>query len=213
MAGKETKKEEQTQRGIDPSGGLTMNKLNRVKVWDLAVRVFHWGLVVAFALAYFTGEERLEVHVAAGYTVLGLVLFRILWGFVGSRYTRFSSFVFRPQVIMAYLKNLAWLQARRYMGHNPAGGAMIVLLLIALLGTVGSGLAVYAADEHAGPLAFWLAGISEVWEDRLEEGHEFFADLTVVLVLIHLLGVLIESVLHKENLVGAMFTGYKRRDQ
>jgi cytochrome b len=114
---------------------------------------------------------------------------------------------------MAYLKDLAWLQARRYLGHNPAGGAMIVLLLIALLGTVGSGLAIYAADEHAGPLAFWLAGISEVWEDRLEEGHEFFADLTVVLVLIHLLGVLVESVLHKENLVGAMFTGYKRRDQ
>jgi cytochrome b len=152
----------------------------------------------------------MDVHVAAGYTVLALVLCRIVWGFIGGPYASFSSFVSGPRVVMAYLRDLASFRARRYLGHNPSGGAMIVLLLVALLGSTVSGLAVYAADEQAGPLAFWLGGIGEAWEDRLEEWHDLLADLTVVLVLLHVLGVLFESVVHKENLVGAMFTGYKR---
>ena len=147
------------------------------------------------------------MHVAAGYTVLGLIVFRIFWGFIGTRYARFSSFLVRPAVVMGYVRDLVLLRARRYLGHNPAGGAMIVLLLLALLGTTISGLAVYGADQHAGPLAFWLSGIREVWEKGLEEWHEFFANFTVFLVAVHLLGVLVESLLHKENLVGAMFTG------
>ena len=189
------------------------NEINRIKVWDPVVRVFHWSLVLAFAVAYLTEEDMLRVHVAAGYTVLGLVLFRIFWGFIGTRYARFSSFFFRPAVLMGYVRDLVLMRARRYLGHNPAGGAMIVLLLLALLASTVSGLAVYAADEHAGPLALWLSGISEVWEERLEEWHEFAANLTVLLVAVHLLGVLIESLLHKENLVSAMFTGYKRDER
>ena len=190
-----------------------MNEINRIKVWDPVVRVFHWSLVLAFAVAYFTEEDTLGVHVAAGYTVLGLIVFRIFWGFIGTRYARFSSFLVRPAVVMGYVRDLVLLRARRYLGHNPAGGAMIVLLLLALLGTTISGLAVYGADQHAGPLAFWLSGIREVWEKGLEEWHEFFANFTVFLVAVHLLGVLVESLLHKENLVGAMFTGYKRAER
>jgi len=111
-----------------------MSKLNRIKVWDPAVRLFHWSLVVAFTVAYFTEEDVLDVHVAAGYTVLGLVLFRILWGFIGPQHARFSDFVYRPGVVAAYLKDLMLGRARRYLGHNPAGGVMIILLFISLLG-------------------------------------------------------------------------------
>lgn len=187
-----------------------MNTLNRVQIWDPWVRLFHWGLVIAFGVAYLTEEEALAIHIAAGYTVLGLVLFRILWGFIGPKHARFSDFVFGPGAIIAYLRDLALLQSRRYLGHNPAGGAMILVLLIALLGTTLSGLAVYAADQHAGLLAFWLAGIGEAWEEQLEEWHEFFANLTVSLVLLHVLGVVAESFLHRENLIKAMVNGYKR---
>ncbi len=190
-----------------------MNEINRIRVWDPVVRVFHWSLVLAFAIAYLTEEDMLGVHVAAGYTVLGLVLFRIFWGFIGTRYARFSSFLVRPAVVMGYVRDLVLMRARRYLGHNPAGGVMIVLLLLALLATTVSGLAVYGADQHAGPLAFWLSGIGEVWEKRLEEWHEFFANFTVFLVVVHLLGVLVESLLHRENLVSAMFTGYKRAER
>ena len=190
-----------------------MNELNWIKVWDPVVRVFHWTLVLAFVVAYFTEEDLLGIHVAAGYTVLGLVLFRIFWGFIGSRYARFSSFLVRPAVLIGYVRDLILLRPQRYLGHNPAGGAMIMLLLLALLATTVSGLAVYAADEHAGPFALWLSGIGEVWEERLEEWHEFAANLTVLLVAVHLLGVLIESLLHKENLVSAMFTGYKKDER
>jgi cytochrome b len=189
-----------------------MSELNRIKVWDPVVRVFHWGLVIAFAVAYLTEDEAMKVHLAAGYTVLGLVLFRILWGFVGSPHARFSDFIFRPGVVSAYLKDIALRRARRYLGHNPAGGVMIVLLLVSLLGVSFTGLAVYAADEHAGPLAFWLGGVGERWEHRLEEWHEFLSNFTVMLVLFHVIGVLVESVLHRESLVAAMFTGYKRAD-
>lgn len=164
-----------------------------------------------FCVAYFTEEEMPGVQ-ATGYTVLGLVLFRIVWGFMGGRYARFSSFLFRPAVLMGYLRDLISMRARRYVGHNPAGGLMIMLLLLALLATTLLGLALYAADEHAGPLAFWLSGIGEVWEKRLEKWHEFCANFTVFLVAVHLLGVLVESLLHKENLVSAMFTGYKRAE-
>lgn len=167
------------------------------------MRVVHWGLVAAFGIAYFTEDDMMDVHVAAGYTVLALVLCRIVWGFIGGPYARFSSFVSGPRVVMAYLRDLASLRARRNLGHNPAGGAMIILLLVALLvGATVSGLAVYAADEQAGPLAFWLGGIGEAWEDRLEEWHDLLADLTAVLVLLHFLGVLVESIMHKENPVG-----------
>ena len=190
-----------------------MSEINRIKVWDPVVRVFHWTLVLAFMVAYLTEEDLLGIHVAAGYAVLGLALFRISWGFMGSPYARFSSFLVRPAVLLGYVRDLMLLRPQRYLGHNPAGGAMIVLLLLALLATTVSGLAVYAADEHAGPLALWLSGIGEVWEERLEEWHEFAANLTVLLVAVHLLGVLVESLLHKENLVSAMFTGYKRDER
>jgi cytochrome b len=116
-------------------------------------------------------------------------------------------------VVLNYLKDTLMLKATRYVGHNPAGGAMIILLLISLLLTSLTGLAVYGTEESAGPLAGLLAGAGEYWSEQLEELHEFFANFTLLLVIIHVAGVVVESVIHRENLVRAMFTGYKRRAQ
>ncbi len=190
-----------------------MNRQNLIKVWDPVVRLFHWTLVPAFFLAYFTEEDLLTLHVWAGYVVFGLIVFRLAWGFTGTNTARFSNFVFKPRVVLNYLKDTLKLKAPRYVGHNPAGGAMIILLLISLLVTSLTGVAVYGTEESAGPLAGWLAGVGEYRSEQLEELHEFFANFTLLLVIIHVAGVVAESVIHRENLVRAMFTGYKRRTQ
>ncbi len=187
-----------------------MSTQNQIKVWDPALRLFHWSLVLAFTVAYLTEEDLLDVHVVAGYTVLGLVVFRLLWGFIGTPHARFRDFVFRPRVIGAYLKDLLYFRAKRYLGHNPVGGAMIVILLASLLITTLTGLGVYGAEEHAGPLAAWFVGTGESWEDAFEETHEFFANFTLFLVFLHVTGVVIESFIHRENLTRAMVTGRKR---
>lgn len=178
------------------------------QVWDPLVRIFHWALATAFALAYLTGDEVMGVHVAAGYTIAGLIAFRLVWGVVGPRHARFVDFIRPPRDIVAYLKDLARGHAARYRGHNPAGGAMIVALLILLLLTGASGLFVYGAEEGAGPLAGAMAAYAE--SEWIEEVHEFFANATMVLVVFHIAGVVVSSLVHGENLPLAMVTGRKR---
>ena len=178
-----------------------------IKVWDPLVRVFHWTLVLAFFIAYLTEEDFLTVHSYAGYTVLGLLMFRIVWGLIGTRYARFSDFVYSPETIKQFLKDTLSLKARRYIGHNPAGGAMIVLMIISLVITTVSGLAVYGAEEQLGPMAGWFT--SEFWGEAFEELHEFFANFTLLLVFIHVSGVVVESLIHRENLAKSMVTGLK----
>ncbi len=179
-------------------------------VWDPFVRLFHWTLVTAFFIAYIVEEDVMSLHVWAGYTVFALIVSRILWGLIGSRHARFSDFVYRPSTVFAYLKDIAARHPKRYLGHNPAGGAMIVLLILCLLALTISGIALYGADQHAGPLAGMMAGFSHDGEEILEEVHEFFANFTLLLVFFHVCGVLVESLLHRENLVSAMLTGYKK---
>jgi len=190
-----------------------MNTHAKVKVWDPLVRAFHWLLVLGFFTAYFTEDDFLTVHAYAGYTVLALILVRLIWGFIGTRNARFSSFVTAPRVAWQYVKDTLRLRAKRYLGHNPAGGAMIVLLLISLLLTTLTGLAAYGASETAGPLAGWLGNIGETGEDIIKEVHEFFANFTVFLVVVHVAGVIFESLAHRENLVRAMINGYKSRER
>ncbi len=192
---------------------MTRSGENTVYVWDKFVRVFHWSLVIAFFTAYFLDEEEvLGIHVNAGYVVLALVVMRIIWGFIGTHYARFSDFVYSPARIAAFLRGILRGRPERFLGHNPAGGLMILLLLASLLATTITGVALYGADQHAGPLAAMFTGVSEhdPVEHALEEIHEFFANFTVFLVVIHILGVFVEGRLHGENLVKAMFTGYKR---
>ena len=189
-----------------------MNATTQIKVWDPLVRIFHWSLVIAFFTAYFTEDDLLQVHVWAGYAVLALVLWRLLWGVIGTAHARFTDFVFRPSAVISYLKDVVALRAKRYIGHNPAGGVMVIALLVALLLATVSGLAVYGADQGAGPLAAWMTGFGEEGEDVLEEIHEFFSNLTLILVIAHVAGVLVSSWLHHENLPRAMVNGYKRAE-
>ena len=189
-----------------------MNNTVKIKVWDPVVRLFHWGLVISFSIAYVTEEDLLSLHTWAGYTVLGLLVIRVIWGFIGSRYARFGDFVYRPKRIMRFLKDTAAFKAKRYLGHNPAGGAMVILLMVSLLFTVFTGLAVYGAEEQAGPLANLFSSTHSAWGDVTEEAHEFFANFTLLLVLFHVLGVIVESLIHKENLVAAMISGFKEKE-
>jgi cytochrome b len=183
-----------------------MNTQVLTKVWDLPLRIFHWLLVAGFFIAYVTEDELLTVHVWAGYLVAGLLLFRLVWGMIGNEYARFSSFLCSPYTSIAYVKDLVALKTKRYLGHNPAGAAMIVLLLVSLLVTVITGFAVYGADQAAGPLASIGSGNEKMWE----EVHEFFANFTLALVFVHVVGVAVESYIHRENLAKAMVHGYKK---
>ncbi|MCF8478980.1 MAG: cytochrome b/b6 domain-containing protein [Rhodospirillum sp.] len=165
-----------------------------VVVWDPLVRIFHWTLVTA-VLTDLVLEAGSKIHVWAGYAVAGLVSFRLVWGIMGSRHARFTDFLRSPGVVLGYLRDLRRGDARHYLGHNPAGGAMILLLLIALVLTAGTGV---------------LMNTDRFWGNSLLEGiHETAANAFYILVPVHLAGVVISSLLHKENLVRAMVTGRK----
>jgi cytochrome b len=168
-------------------------------------------LAIAFIIDYLTEDDWMRLHANAGYVITGLLVFRMIWGVVGPRHARFTDFVFSPRIVYRYLRNMLRGRAARYVGHNPAGGAMVVALLLALFATSVSGIALYAVSDQAGPLAHWMGGWGLVWEGRLKHVHEFFANFTMVLVVTHLSGVVAGSVLHEENLVRAMITGYKQR--
>ncbi len=142
-----------------------------VSVWDPVVRLGHWIIVVGFFTAYLSGDELLGVHVWAGYTVAAVVLIRVIWGFVGTKNARFAAFVRGPVTVIADIKGLVTGKAKRHLGHNPAGSAMIIALLIALTGTTASGMALYAAEDGRGPLAGVFASQSsaQTAEPRVAE--------------------------------------------
>ncbi|MGE5155787.1 MAG: cytochrome b/b6 domain-containing protein [Bdellovibrio bacteriovorus] len=184
-----------------------------IRVWDPLVRLFHWSLAAAVLTAFLTEDEVLGLHTAAGYTVLGLIGFRVLWGLIGPSHARWSDFVRGPRATLTYLKDAIRGRAARHLGHNPAGAAMVVALLLGLTATALSGMAVLGASELSGPLAPYLQGISPQAAHRLEDFHEVVANLTLLLVPLHLLGVALASWQHRENLVRAMIDGLKRRER
>ena len=196
-----------------------------VRVWDIAVRVFHWGVVGAVAVAWLAAEEIQPVHEFAGYTVAGLVAFRLVWGVIGTRYARFGRFVKGPRGTMAYLGDIAHGRERRYLGHNPAGAAMIVALLLTLSGTAFTGwlmaepdrvallptLPPIVASAHADEDGeHGEYGGRAAFDGPLKEVHETLATLVLVLAGLHLAGVALASLRHHENLPRAMLTGQKR---
>lgn len=199
-----------------------MNDKGKVKVWDIAVRTFHWSLVILFTLAYLTGEEEGALHNNAGYIVLGLLALRFLWGFVGTKYARFSDFIYGPRTTIAYARSMLSSNPRRYLGHNPLAGWMIVALLVSIFVTCWSGIE-YIGSKGQGPLAgntHVLIGMALANEDDTaehedegdefwEEVHELFANLSVLLVIVHIAGVIVSSRMHRENLAKSMITGYK----
>lgn len=171
-------------------------KIERILVWDLPTRLFHWLLAATFAGAWLTADSErwIDVHAMLGYTFAGLIAFRLVWGFVGSRTARFSSFVTGPGPVRRYLLSILTLRPEHHVGHNPAGGWAVLALLGLGIATALSG---YAAFNDVG--GHWL-----------EELHEGAAGAMLALVFVHIGAVLVSSVIHRENLVRAMWSGFKR---
>lgn len=167
-----------------------------VRVWDVMVRLFHWSLVASFATAWLSAEDWRSLHEWAGYAAGALIIFRLIWGLVGTRYARFRQFLRSPAHIAAYLRDILRGREARYLGHNPAGGAMIAALLLSMAALCLTGW-LYTTD------LFW--GVEWV-----EDLHEALANLLLALVVLHILGVIVASYRHGENLVHAMITGRKR---
>lgn len=213
-----------------------------VKVWDPLVRIGHWVLAGGFLVAYLTGEESTDIHVVAGYVVAAVVATRLVWGVVGSHHARFANFVRGPGAVFGYLGGLFTGKAKRTVGHNPAGAAMIIALLIGVGGTAISGMALYAVEEGKGPLAGFISvsaasaapegaeaesfedeenehderataareGKENDAEEMYEDVHKAFVNFTLLLIVLHIVGVIASSLAHRENLVRAMITGRKR---
>lgn len=183
----------------------------KIRIWDPVVRAFHWTLALSFLVAWITEDELMTPHVWAGYLITALLLIRIAWGFIGTPHARFRDFVYSPGVIRDYIRKMPSRNEPPYLGHNPAGGAMVVLLILSLLITVLSGIALYGNTDLAGP----MAGIfqSEHSADIFEELHEFFATFTLFLVILHVAGVIWSSLVHRENLVRPMLTGMKEEQE
>jgi cytochrome b len=179
-------------------------------VWDLPTRIFHWALVLLVGLNLFLIEPRggilTVVHFLAGYVVLALVLFRLVWGFIGSPRSRFADFVQRWPAVSSYAARLRRLDLPHSIGHNPLGGWMIVLLLAALGVIVLTGLAA-SGRAAAGPLALYLP---VAWTAVLGEVHQLAANLLIALIVVHVAGVAVDWFLTGDNLVAAMWTGRKR---
>ena len=177
----------------DPRSAEPARSTGKVLIWDAPVRVFHWLMVLSFAGAYLTAEsERLRlVHVTLGYTMAGLVAFRIVWGFIGTRHARFSSFVHGPAAIARYVRSLFGGRPEHHAGHNPAGALAIVALLALTVVVAATGWATY--NDVA---AHW-------WEEL----HEGVANAMLAIVAVHVGGVLLASWLHRSNLIRAMVTG------
>ncbi|MBV8393444.1 MAG: cytochrome b/b6 domain-containing protein [Alphaproteobacteria bacterium] len=190
------------------------DKQARILIWDLPVRLFHWTLVVLMATSYFSGQaggDWMKLHFWSGYAILTLLLFRICWGFVGSTTARFRDFIKPPMDAIHHLSDLLDKGRLREIGHNPAGGAMVVVLLLAVLAQVVTGL--FSADTDtgmvSGPLAKWLSDASI---DKVTAFHHFWINVLLVLVGLHVLAVLVYFALKRLNLLGPMITGHKHVD-
>jgi cytochrome b len=157
--------------------------------------VFHWTLVLSFCGVFLTSEsERYrDIHVMLGYTMLGLIAFRLLWGFIGTRYARFDSFLFTPGEVLGYVSDMVKGKARHFVGHNPAGSVAIWLLLLLATGSGVSGVLLF----------------QDIGGDAMEELHEVISFAMLAVVAVHIAGVVVSSIMHRENLLRAMVTGTK----
>lgn len=166
-----------------------------LRVWDGLVRLLHWALVISIAVSWWSRDDLGPTHENTGYVVIGILLTRLIWGFVGSRYARFAQFVRSPRDTLAYAHSAFKGHAPRYIGHNPLGGWMVVALLACLSLLTFTGW-LYTTDMFWG--YGWLAGL-----------HKYLGWGLLVLVAMHIAGMLWTCFAHRENLIGAMFSGRK----
>ena len=182
--------------------------MKRVLVWDIPTRLFHWSFAASFAIAWLTSnsDQWLSIHVFCGYLMLGLIGFRLVWGFTGGHYARFSSFLYGPKAGLAYLRAVFSATAKRHVGHNPTGSVAIFLLLGLGLVVGITGIFTQGSEEQHGV----VRGLVSIAAGRIfKEGHEIAATLMLLLVGVHLAGIAVESWLHKENLPRSMINGVK----
>ena len=187
-----------------------MNSEQTIKVWDIFIRFFHWSLVLTFLIAYLTEDDFMSLHTFAGYSIIALICLRLIWGFIGTEHARFKDFICPLATVKEFIKNTLSANAKRYIGHNPAGGLMILIMLVSIVVTSITGV-IIEGMENSGPFAEQLHNSGEMLEDVFEEIHEFFANFSLLLIFIHIAGVLVESLIHKENLIKSMVTGFKRK--
>lgn len=187
------------------SGGKTT-----IKLWDAPTRLFHWTLAVLFFVSFYTGEEGpQDLHELSGLAILTLVLFRIVWGLFGSSSARFSNFLTGPKAVLGYIRSLLHRDPPHTAGHNPTGGWAIAALLLLLLAQAGTGL--FANDDifYEGPLAYM---VNKDTSDALTGIHHELFEITIILVVIHIVTVIGYLALFKENLIRPMITGLKEVD-
>lgn len=203
---------------------MNINKNDTTPVWDIFVRVFHWAIVGLVLLSFVSGEFELGIHPYSGYAIFILVVSRVIWGVVGTQYARFSNFIYTPSTVIQYLKSIIKGSPKRFLGHNPAGGLMVLALLICLATTALSGMKLYGIEEGEGPFAQQTSSLTQIKtthkehhekeehddEEFWEEVHEASINLLFLLVLFHIIGVVVASKQHNENLVQAMLSGEKK---
>jgi cytochrome b len=167
-----------------------------IKVWDPLVRIGHWTLATSVVAAWLTREGNHELHEAIGYVALAVVVVRLFWGFIGPRYARFSQFVRSVPQTLRYARAVIARSEPRHVGHNPLGGWMIVALLASVALACLSGV-LFTTDRYWG--VEWV-----------EDLHEALATTVLLLAALHVTGVIVASLRHREDLIGAMFHGRKR---
>lgn len=181
---------------------------NTIKVWDVSIRLFHWLLMAAIIFCWWSARQSdmLEWHMRSGYLVLGLLSYRVIWGLVGSRYARFSHFIYGPKRVFTYLASLIKGQEQRYLSHNPLGSLAVIALIVFVGIQAGTGL--FANDDIflEGPLAQY---VSSATSSALTSFHKQWFDALLILTGLHVLAVLFHQIFRKEKLVQGMITGKK----
>jgi len=192
---------------------MDATKQQQIRVWDPLIRLFHWLLAACFLIAYVVEDDRLNLHVLAGSIMFGLVIFRLIWGFMGTEYSRFADFICSFKQFIQHLRDLIRCRPAQHTGHTPVGGVMIFLLLFGLLLLSLSGVMLYTLEGAQLPFAGLMVGVDLDTTISIEHLHGWIADLLVLFVLFHIAGVLFESLLQKQNLIRAMITGYKKENR
>ncbi len=184
---------------------------NKKLIWDIPTRLFHWAIVISLCYSWYSMEQsNLDHHFLSGYTALALILFRIIWGFIGSRYAKFGSFIYKPSEYIAYLKTFFKRGDGKYAGHNPMGGLSVLALLLVILIQTGTGM--FADDEYYyfAPLNDYVSGSTA---GRITEFHGINAKVIFGLAILHILVIVFYRLFKKEKLTLAMITGKKPDDQ
>lgn len=180
-----------------------------LRVWDIPVRLFHWTLVILLIVLYISGENsEMEIHLYAGLAVLTLVLFRVMWGFVGGEFARFRSFIAGPRAILNYLAHLPSRHPSHALGHNPVGGWSVLLMLFFL--TVQGVTGLFANEDvffTTGPLAGW---VEESCSDTLTSLHKLNFNILLALIVLHIGAAMFYLVYKRENLIHPMLSGLKK---